>query len=236
VGVVEHKLHSRDIEDMSGLVVHMPRVAIMMLIGMAGMFLAPFGMLISKWAVLRAVVDTYPLLCFFIVFGGAATLFFWAKWMGKLIEVVEPRPRLVKEVSLDESIALYALSAATFLACLLFPVISSRLIEPYILGVYGQSAFLGDGNNVILAIMMALLMLFPVSFAGYSRSAKVVEPYLGGANMTGAAGFLGSAGQPQSVTMHNYYLHTIFNEARLARLGVMTGTVLLAALAAFACL
>ena len=57
VGVVEHKLHSRNIEDMSGLVVYMPRVAVMMLIGMAGMSLAPFGMLISKWAVLRAVVD-----------------------------------------------------------------------------------------------------------------------------------------------------------------------------------
>ena len=62
-GQVEHKLRSRDIEDMSGLVVHMPRVAVMILVGIAGMFLAPFGMLVSKWAVLRALVDTYPLLC-----------------------------------------------------------------------------------------------------------------------------------------------------------------------------
>ena len=87
VGVVEHKLHSRDIEAMSGLVLNMPRVAVMMLIGMAGMFLAPFGMLISKWAVLKAVVDAYPSLSVFIVFGSAATLFFWVKWMGKLLEV-----------------------------------------------------------------------------------------------------------------------------------------------------
>ena len=88
VGVVEHKLHSRNIEDMSGLVVRMPRVAIMMQIGMAGMFLAPFGMLISKWAVLKAVVDAYPSLSVFIAFGSAATLFFWVKWMGKLVQVV----------------------------------------------------------------------------------------------------------------------------------------------------
>lgn len=88
VGVVEHKLHSRNIEDMSGLILYMPRVAVMMLIGMAGMSIAPFGMLISKWAVLRAVVDAYPLLSVFIVFGSAATLFFWVKWMGKLVEVV----------------------------------------------------------------------------------------------------------------------------------------------------
>ena len=91
VGVVEHRLHSRDIEAMCGLMLNMPRVAIMMLIGMAGMFLAPFGMLISKWAVLKAVVDAYPSLSVFIVFGSAATLFFWVKWMGKLLEVVRPR-------------------------------------------------------------------------------------------------------------------------------------------------
>ena len=106
---------------MAGLIVSMPRVAVMMLIGMAGMFLAPFGMLISKWAVLKAVVDANPVLSVFIVFGSAATLFFWVKWMGKLLEVVEPHERIEKELDLGESVALYGLSAATFLACLFFP-------------------------------------------------------------------------------------------------------------------
>ena len=47
-------------------------------------------MLISKWAVLKAVVDAHPCSAVFIVFGSAATLFFWVKWMGKLVEVVRP--------------------------------------------------------------------------------------------------------------------------------------------------
>ena len=94
VGVIEHKLHSRDIGQMSGLILKMPRLSIMLQIGMAGMFLAPFGMLISKWAVLKAVVDAYPLLTVFIVFGSAPTLFFWVKWMGKLIEVVRPHQNM----------------------------------------------------------------------------------------------------------------------------------------------
>ena len=38
VGVVEHKIHSRDIEDMAGLIITMPKLSIMMQIGMAGMF------------------------------------------------------------------------------------------------------------------------------------------------------------------------------------------------------
>ena len=42
---------------MNGLIVRMPKIAAMMVIGIAGMFLAPFGMLISKWAAIRAFID-----------------------------------------------------------------------------------------------------------------------------------------------------------------------------------
>src|ERR1039458_5077074 len=189
VGVIEHKLHSRNIEDMSGLVVSMPRVSVMMQIGMAGMFLAPFGMLISKWAVLKAVVDAYPMLSVFIAFGSAATLFFWVKWMGKLLEVVEPHKRIEKELELGESIALHGLSVATFLACLLFPLISTYFIAPYVAEVYFHSATLPDGdiigrgNTIIMTIMMAMVMLFPITFINYGRGVRVTDAYLGGANL-----------------------------------------------------
>jgi ech hydrogenase subunit A len=230
VGVVEHKLHSRNIEDMSGLVVRMPRVAIMMQIGMAGMFLAPFGMLISKWAVLKAVVDAYPSLSVFIAFGSAATLFFWVKWMGKLIEVVRPAERIKKELVLGEAIALYGLSAATALACLLFPLISSRFIEPYIYAVYGQSASLGAGNIIIMTIMMAMVLLFPVSFMGYGRGVKVVDAYLGGANVHSSVQFRSTADSVQDVAMGNYYLRNMFSEAWLSRWGVIGSALLLVAM------
>jgi len=230
VGVVEHKLHSRNIEDMSGLVVRMPRVAIMMQIGMAGMFLAPFGMLISKWAVLKAVVDAYPSLSVFIAFGSAATLFFWVKWMGKLIEVVGTGERIRKELVLGEAIALYGLSAATALACLLFPLISSRFIEPYIYSVYGQSASLGEGNIIIMTIMMAMVMLFPITFFNYGIGVRVTDAYLGGANLHSSTRFLGSAGAVENVTMHNYYLHDILSETWLSRWGVIGCALLLVAM------
>ena len=87
VGTVEHQVHSRDIEDMAGLMTNLPRVGLMMLIGMAGMYLAPLGMLISKWATLRAFIDAPGGVIFLILvaFGSAVTVFFWAKWMGLLI-------------------------------------------------------------------------------------------------------------------------------------------------------
>jgi ech hydrogenase subunit A len=228
VGVVEQRLHTRDIEAMSGLVLNMPKVGVMMLIGMAGMFLAPFGMLISKWAVLKAVVDAYPALSVFIVFGSAATLFFWVKWMGKLLEVVKPRVSAEAPLALGQAIALYGLAGATFLACLFFPLISSRLIEPYVFSVYGQSASMSQGNIIIMTIMMVMIMLFPLSYINYGRGVRVTDAYLGGANVPSSARFLGSGNAEHDVTTNNYYLRGVVSEPWLARYGVLSTAVLLA--------
>jgi ech hydrogenase subunit A len=228
VGVVEQRLHSRDIEAMSGLVLNMPRVGVMMLIGMAGMFLAPFGMLISKWAVLKAVVDAYPALSVFIVFGSAATLFFWVKWMGKLLEVVKPRVSAEAPLALGQAIALYGLAITTFLACLFFPLISSRLIEPYVFSVYGQTASMSQGNIIIMTIMMVMIMLFPLSYINYGRGVRVTDAYLGGANVPSSARFLGSGNAEHDVTTNNYYLRGVVSEPWLTRYGVMSTAVLLA--------
>jgi ech hydrogenase subunit A len=237
VGMVEHKVHSRDIEAMSGLVLNMPHVAAMMLIGMAGMFLAPFGMLISKWAVLKAVVDASPVLTVFIAFGSSATLFFWAKWMGKLLEAVAPRERLSKELSLSESIPLYGLSAATLAACLFFPLISSQFIEPYVKGLYGSVATLGQGNLMIMSLMMLILLLFPLGFLSTGRRVKVVEPYLGGANLEPSGmRFLGSAGATENVALQNYYLRNLLDDGWLSHWGVISSALVLVVMLFLACL
>jgi ech hydrogenase subunit A len=228
VGVIEHRLGSRDIEAMSGLILNMPRVSVMMQIGMAGMFLAPFGMLISKWAVLKAVVDAIPALSVFLVFGSAATLFFWVKWMGKLLEVFRPHEKLEETYSAGEAVALYGLSAATSLTCLFFPWISTQFIEPYIVGVYGVSVSMAPGNLVIMTIMMVMVMLFPLSFLNYGRWVKVMDAYLGGANLLhSSVRFQGSAAQPQEVATNNYYLREFFSEAWLSRWGTLCAAVLL---------
>ncbi|HHY85506.1 MAG TPA: NADH-quinone oxidoreductase subunit L [Verrucomicrobia bacterium] len=230
VGVIEHKIHSRDIEDMSGLVVTMPRLAIMMQIGIAGMFLAPFGMLMSKWAVLKAVVDASPVLSVFIVFGSAATLFFWVKWMGKLLEVIQPGEPVRQELLPGQAVALYSLATATALACVLFPLISSTCIEPYTLAVFGKTASLGTGNNLIMVSMMALVVLFPVAFIRYGRGVRVADAYLGGANADDSAHFRTTADSIATVAMGNYYLNNLFDESSLSRWGVAAATTVLAAM------
>ncbi|MFZ4396504.1 MAG: NADH-quinone oxidoreductase subunit L [Kiritimatiellia bacterium] len=232
VGVVEHKLHSRDISDMSGLILKMPRISIMLQIGMAGMFLAPFGMLISKWAVLKAVVDTLPLLTFFIVFGSAATLFFWIKWMGTLLEVVAPHENVERNIGAGKWIALTTLAVLTFGTCMLFPLLSNALIVPFVTAQYHLAEFsaMKQGNIVIMIIMLALVSLFPLSFLNYGKHVKVVDPYLGGANTAQGNQFTGSAGAVHGMSMQGYHLSALFSEAKLMQAGVVLAGLLLAGL------
>jgi ech hydrogenase subunit A len=150
--------------------------------------------------------------------------------MGKLVQVVGPCERVAKELVLGESIALYGLSAATFLTCLLFPLISSSFIKPYILDVYGNFADLGQGNVIIMMIMMAMVLLFPLSLIGQGKGPKVVDAYLGGANVKGGERFRTIAGTVQDVSIGNYYLQNFFNEAQLSRWGVIGCTMLLVAM------
>ena len=230
VGEVEHKLHSRDIEAMSGLVLSLPRLSVMLQIGMAGMFLAPFGMLISKWAVLKAVVDAFPLLSIFIAFGGAATLFFWVKWMGKLIEVVKPSAMLEKDIDKTEWVALYALSAMTFATCLFFPFISTSFIEPYVREIYGRSGSMEHGNLLIMTIMLVVVSLFPLSFISYGKKVKVMDPFLSGSNAGRHLRFQGSVGAVHDMTMNNYYFTTYLDGKLLSRMGIYACASLLALL------
>ncbi|MBR4831342.1 MAG: NADH-quinone oxidoreductase subunit L, partial [Butyrivibrio sp.] len=89
VGDIENCMHSRDIEDMHGLIIKLPRLAFIMMIGICGMFMAPFGMLVSKWAALKAFVDSGSVwLVIFLVFGSGSTLFYWDKWLGKICTVI----------------------------------------------------------------------------------------------------------------------------------------------------
>jgi ech hydrogenase subunit A len=227
VGTYEQKTNTRDIESMAGLIVTMPKLSIMIQIGIAGMFLAPFGMLVSKWAVLRAIVDSNPLLVIFVVFGSSATLFFWVKWMGKLIQVTEVRPADEKGIGTRQWIALGTLAALTIALVGFYPVISSQLIEPYVRSLYGMVTTISQGNIIIMSIMLGLVALFPVTFFIYRRKVRVVDAYLGGGNVDSSTRFQGAAGEVKTMVMSNYYLEKIFGEGRLLLIGAIACTALI---------
>jgi len=230
VGTVEHQVGSRDIEDMNGLITRMPKVAVMMLIGMAGMFLAPFGMLISKWAAIRAFIDAPFGVIFVIIlaFGSALTVFFWAKWMGRLISVPPPVENAERRVSRTEWLVLSFLAGLVVLATVLFPLISSYLVEPWLFAIYGQVTRLAQENVAIMLIMLFLLMVLPVSMLHYRKNQRQLKPYMGGMTTTSRMHFTGAIGIDREVTLGNYYLENYFGEHKLSKIGVPLCIILLA--------
>jgi ech hydrogenase subunit A len=231
VGTIEHRIDSRDIEDMEGLIVVRPALALVMLIGIMGMFLAPFGMLISKWTCLQAFVDRSPLLAILLAFGSAPTLFFWAKWMGKLVSI----PAIVKHVdrgaSGNEWAALGVLSVLTVASCVLFPVVSSSAITPYLqsLGLYGAQSISSLAGVAVMAGMLVLMLVLPVVFLIVPKKATIVSRYLAGANLAGSPGFTGAMAIPRDVTVHNYYLSGFLSESKIANAGAVITIVLILA-------
>ncbi len=229
VGTVEHQVHSRDIEDMAGLMTNLPRVGVMMLIGMAGMYLAPLGMLISKWATLRAFIDAPGGVVFLILvaFGSAITVFFWAKWMGLLIARPNRGENVESRVPREEIAVLGLLATLVVGVSLLFPWISKVLLEPYVFSLYGQVAQLGQDNIIIMLLMMGTVLLLPASLLYFRKGRHVLKPYMSGRPTTDDMRFAGSLGIEREMGLHNYYLEDLFSEPRTFRAGVAITAVLI---------
>ena len=87
VGVIEHNVGSRNIENMEGLAARMPAMMLVMSIGVFGMFLPPFGVLFAKWAAMEASIRE-PLLVALLVAGSTLTALFWTKWLGRMLSTL----------------------------------------------------------------------------------------------------------------------------------------------------
>ena len=229
VGTVEHRIESRDIEDMNGLIMRMPRIAAMMVIGIAGMFLAPFGMLISKWAAIQAFIDAPYGFVFVIIlaFGSALTLFFWAKWMGRLIVVTPKQENLETHIDSNIWIPLISLAGLTAITCFIFPVISSTLIEPFLLQNYGTVAGLSQDNIMIMIMMLFMIVLLPVSILLPQRKHRHLTPYMGGMTTNADMSFYGVIGLKRDMKLSNYYITSWFGEVKLQTLGIYLCTGLI---------
>lgn len=231
VGSVDHAIGSLDIEDMEGLITRRPSTAMAILIGIAGMFLAPFGMLISKWAAIEALLKVNPVLPVIVAFGSAATLFFWAKWMGKILSTLKGSYPAPREVSGEEKLAMLGLAILTVALCAGWPVISQLEINPYLKLFYHSGVTLHRVTVVIMSCMMGLIAALPLSllYKG-EKKLRLTDPYLSGANVADRSRFSASMGADKAVASRNYYLDEFFKESRLTKMALAASIVLLLAL------
>ena len=231
VGIIEYKLGSRDIEDMDYLIMRLPKLTALMMTGMAGMFLAPFGMIISKFITLKAFIESNPAMAVILAYGSAATVFFWTKWMGKIMTIKHGVAEVVEHrVSRWEWTTLGILAVATVAVCLCFPFISFYVIDPYLQEVFGKTPVVDTFNVlVVFAIMLGLLIILPIGLLYYAfvdKDYQRVGIYLGGGNIDSNT-FAGAMATTQTIELKNYYLERYFGEERLCNIGLFVSLTLM---------
>nr|WP_277926982.1 proton-conducting transporter membrane subunit [Adlercreutzia sp. JBNU-10] len=232
VGTAEHHIGSRDIESMDLLFDRMPRLARFMMLGIMCMFIAPFGMLVAKWATLVSFVDMDQVaLVIILAFGSAATFMFWAKWLGKLAGIAGSPENVEVTVHKTEWAALLLMAVLLVVACVTLPLISTYLVEPYVTSIYGiLGQDISTDNLWIASICVAIVVV--VLFAGMGGSPKTrkVDVYLAGVSRgADERSFQNALSGTSVATARNWYMDDVFGEKRIAPVGVVFNSAIMVA-------
>ena len=222
VGSVDNTTGSQDIEDMYGLCYNMRCLGIIMIIGISGMFLAPFGMLISKMAVIQALALRNPIFPPIVIFGGSMMLFFWTKWMGYLLAITDKKVVEYNKNIDIEWIGLLGLAGLTVLSVVCYPIIGKLWIVP----MYGECPLFTEGVELTIMLMLIMMLLPPLTIIARPRKIVFTKPYLAGSNVGDKTEYLGSLGAPRSWSFKNYYLEKYFSEQKLLKAIIMSSLVL----------
>lgn len=219
VGAVENSLHSRNIENMQGLIYRLPKLAFIMLIGIAGMYLAPFGMLIAKWAAFKAFVDaSNPLLILFIAFGSSTTMFYWTKWMAKIIGPPRVDTPLRDVTKKNEYASLYIHAVIMIVVCLLCVPMSKYVVLPIELSLFGSATMTLDSADImVMVILLVAIVVLPlVCYLGTKRhKRKHVISYMNGVNAGDNKNFIDSYGEEKQLYTANWYMMDYLAENKL---------------------
>lgn len=232
VGAIENCIGSRDIEDMQGLAGRYPKLAFILMVGIAGMFLAPFGMLISKWAALKAFVDSgSSIMVLLIAFGSSTTMFYWTKWFAKIIGGNYERGKDVTQ--LNEYISMFLHTFLLIALGLGFPFISGSVVKSLVLDMFGSTnSVMSDDNILIMAIMIIAIFVVPGINFLLSKLIKRTDviAYMGGANTGDNKHFIDSLGESKSLTVSSWYMSDWFGEHRLLKPAIAIGAMIIGVL------
>lgn len=220
VGSVENQTGNRDVEQEDNLTQVSGRFSVYLIIGIVGMFLAPFGMLISKWIAMKAFLDSNHILAVAVIaYGSAVTLFFWAKWLGKIVAKAGMGNEEQKKFIFDEEMPIFLQAILVILSCFGFPLISYYAVVPFLSQAYGYEAVLplGESDVQIMFFMLSILLLLPFSIIPFYKNGRRrhVTTYMGGENIGDNTAFFTAMGQKQVVMARNWYLENFFNALKL---------------------
>ena len=239
VGATENATGSRDIEDMHGLLYRLPMLGFYMFIGIAAMFLAPFGMLISKWSALKAAVDrSNILLVLFITYGSATTSFYWTKWMGKIISRSHETGERMEEKITDnsEKFSMTVHAVLMIALCVFMPWLSNNFVDPLLVEMFGKfTNVLPGGILAMMVLIMCIVFLIPILAYMYAKNHRTNYKlnYMSGINTGNNNAFTDSFGEEKKLWLSNYYFDRLIRPDQMMIFSQLVATALLAVMVSF---
>jgi ech hydrogenase subunit A len=208
------------------------------------MFVAPFGIVIAKWAAIRAFLlvpgAAGAAMVVIMAFGSSLTLFYWGKL---LIKVLSARKVTAYERSIESRVSRYewateitmALGVVAATACV--ALISDRIVGPYALYAFSATprTFLAM-DPVTLAVLLAAMLFLPVVALWVWRHPVPMydhADFYASGRSTNPGHVMGAAlGGIKKVTLRNYYLDGVINGSLMFRAGTLACGGVLAAMVA----
>lgn len=222
VGAVEHAIGSRNIEDMHGLFRKQPALASALLIGIAGMFLAPFGMLIAKWEALTAFLNAggiSVLMVIVVAFGSATTMVYWTQWLIKLLSVPAGVEQEKDPTDRPQWLSLGAHISMMLILCATYPFYSNWFVTPMLkeMGLNAPHSLLSLADRIVMILMLAAIFLIPALAKYFTKKVHVDKSplYMSGINEGDHRRFEDADGNPRKMYLSNWYLTDTFGEKRL---------------------
>jgi ech hydrogenase subunit A len=240
VGGLENRLYTKDMENFDALISRMPRVSALALTGIAGMFIAPFGIVIAKWSAIRAFLDVPgwqgAVFVIILAFGSSLTIFYWGKL---LIKILSTRQTAEYERSIEGRVSRFEWFATGVHALLVLLVtafvglVSESVVGPYATSAFGVPArtFLHLEPGTIVLLLVSVLFLPVLAIWASRRWRYDMADFYASGRSADATHRMGAAlGGTREVTLRNYYLDGVVDGALVFRAGTLLGGLLLAAL------
>ncbi len=222
VGAVEHAIGSRNIEDMHGLYRRQPGLASALIIGIAGMFLAPFGMLIAKWEALTSFLNAggiSVLLVILVAFGSATTMVYWTKWLIKLLAVPAGTRRADDHTANSQWMSLGCHMLLMIILCAAYPFFSEGFVMPLLgeLGYDGAHQLLSLSDRVVMICLLGAIFAIPALARLFAGKVRIEQSplYMSGINEGDHRHYEDSYGQPKKMYLSNWYMTELFGEQKL---------------------
>jgi ech hydrogenase subunit A len=242
VGTIENRLYSKDMENFDALLSRLPLVSALALTGIAGMFIAPFGVVVAKWTAIRAFLAIPgwqgAALLVIMAFGTSLTLFYWGKLLIKILSmrsVTDYELSVQKRITRFEWLAEITLAVGVVAVSALIGLISEQVVGPQALATFkGTSESFLHVDPVMLATMVAAVVFLPALAVWASRQRRYdMNDFYAAGRPVSTAGVMGMAlGGSRTVSLRNYYLEGVVNGGLVFRAGtVVCGALLIAAIA-----